>query len=116
TKPPVAVSPELRVNEFIEQVLEKNRYTSFPVARDGRLHGMLSLKELQKVPQESWAQTTIREVMQPVDESLFVTARASIEHALKKLKTNSLGHLAVVNDEGILVGFFSDQELMRANR
>lgn len=116
TKAPIAVSPELRVSEFIEQVLEKNRYTSFPVARDGRLYGLLSLEKLQKVPQASWENTMIREVMHPVDDSLFVTARASIDHALKKLNTNSLGHLAVVNDEGYLVGFFSDKELMRATR
>lgn len=112
--PPVTVSPDLRVSEFVEQVLEKYRYTSFPVARDGRLHGMLSLERLRQLPPEEWSHTTIGEVMYPVDDSLFITARASLEHAANKLKASPLRRLAVLDSDGFIIGFLSDGDLKRA--
>src|SRR6185436_9627753 len=65
--PPVSVLPDLKVSEFIDRVLAKHRQTSFPVARDGRLHGMLLLQRLREVPQEKWEQVIVRDVMEPID-------------------------------------------------
>ena len=114
TAPAVSVPPELRITEFVDQILTTHRHTSFPVAHDGRLHGLLSLEKLRAVPQAEWERLTIREVMQPIDDSLFVTARASIDYATRKLKANQLGHLAVVDGEGLLVGYLSLGDLERA--
>src|SRR5215813_11550623 len=74
--PAVSVSPELSVAEFIDQILAAHRHTHFPVARDGRLHGVLSLERLRKEPREKWERLTVGEVMKPIDESLFITVRA----------------------------------------
>jgi Zn-dependent protease/CBS domain-containing protein len=111
--PPVTVAPDLRVSEFIERVLDKHRQTGFPVARDGRLYGVLSLEKLKELPREAWASTTVAEVMLPVDDSLFVTARASVEHAAVKLRASRLSHLAVIDGDGLLVGHLSAAELNR---
>jgi Zn-dependent protease len=114
TAPPVAVSPDLSVREFISQVLDRHRLTSFPVARDGRLHGLLSLERLREVPEAEWERVTIREVMQPVDDSLFVNARTSVAHAATKLRDNPFRHLAVIDSDGLLVGYLSARDLERA--
>jgi Zn-dependent protease/CBS domain-containing protein len=112
--PPVTVAPDLSVSEFIERVLDRHRQTGFPVARDGRLYGVLSLEKLKELPREAWARTTVGEVMLPVDDSLFVTARASVEHAAVKLRASRLSHLAVIDGDGLLVGHLSDADLKRA--
>ena len=109
--PPVSVLPDLKISEFIERVLAKHRQTSFPVARDGRLHGMLLLQRLRDLPREEWGQVIVREVMEPIDESHFVTVRASIEHATRKLKSNQIGQLAVIDGEGFLVGSLCETDL-----
>ncbi len=109
--PPVSVLPDLRVSEFIDRILAKHRQTSFPVARDGRLHGMLLLQRLREVPKEEWEQVVVRDVMEPIDESHFVTVRASIEHATRKLKSNQIGQLAVIDSEGLLVGYLCETDL-----
>lgn len=109
--PPVSVAPELRVSEFIDHILSIHRQTYFPVARDGRLHGILSLSRLREVPQEIWEKTTIKDVMEPITDDLFVTIRASIEHAQQKLKINHLGFLAVIDQNGFLVGCLSESDL-----
>ncbi|HWQ36442.1 MAG TPA: site-2 protease family protein [Blastocatellia bacterium] len=113
TSPVITVAPELSISEFVDQVLVRHRHTSFPVVRDGRLHGILSLERLREVPPENWDRLSISEVMQPVDDSLFVTARASIEHAAHKLRLNSTRHLAVLDGDGYLIGYLSAADLGR---
>jgi Zn-dependent protease/CBS domain-containing protein len=112
--PAVSVAPELSVVEFIDRILATHRHTYFPVARDGRLHGILSLDRLREEPREKWERLTIGEVMTPIDESLFITVRASVEHARHKLKMNSLGFLAVIDQDGLLIGHLNARDLEKA--
>jgi Zn-dependent protease/CBS domain-containing protein len=112
--PAVSVPPELSVAEFIDQILAAHRHTHFPVARDGRLHGVLSLDRLREEPQEKWERLTIGEVMNPIDESLFITVRASVEHARHKLNMNNLGFLAVIDQDGLLIGHLNAKDLEKA--
>ncbi len=112
--PAVSVEPELSISEFVDGILSKNRLTKFPVAREGRLHGVLSLERLRELPQEAWTRTTIREVMEPINEDLFIPMRASIEHAQRKLNINRQGFLAVIDQEGFLVGSVNTADIERA--
>ena len=114
-QPPICVLPTMRVNDFIDRILAKHRQTHFPVAHEGRLHGLLVLEDLRALPESEWSTTVVREVMQPVDDSLFVPVKASIEHAAKKLHASRLKYLAVIDNEGILVGSLSAAELERVS-
>ncbi|MGH9798771.1 MAG: site-2 protease family protein [Blastocatellia bacterium] len=109
--PAVSITPELRVSEFIDRVLPKNRLTIFAVANEGRLHGILSLAKLRELPRERWEQTIIRDVMLPISDELFIPIRASIEHAQRKLKINRIGFLAVIDQDGFLVGYLNGNDL-----
>ena len=111
SSPAIIVAPNLRITEFVDQVLAQHRHTSFPVARDGRLHGIVSLERMRTVPEENWEQISISEVMQPVDDSLFVSVRSSIEHATHKLRLNPVRHLAVLDSDGFVVGYLSATDL-----
>ncbi len=55
----------------------------------------------------------MRDVMQPVDDSLFVSMKASIEHATKKLHATPQQYLAVLDSDGFVVGSLSAAELER---
>ncbi|MGH9751458.1 MAG: M50 family metallopeptidase, partial [Blastocatellia bacterium] len=112
--PVVSVTPELSVAEFIDRILANHHHTHFPVARDGRLHGILSLSRLREEPREKWERLTIGEVMKPIDESLFITVRASIEHARRKLNMNNLVFLAVIDLDGLLLGNLNAKDLEKA--
>lgn len=109
--PVVHITPELRVSEFVDRVLPKNRLTTFAVAQEGRLHGILSLAKLRDLPRDHWEQTIIRDVMLPINDELFITIRASVEHAKRKLQANEIGFLAVIDQEGFLVGYLNSGDL-----
>ncbi len=112
--PAVSILPELQINEFIDGVLSSHRLTNFAVAREGRLHGVLSLARLRELPQDRWEQSRVSDVMEPISDDLFIPVRASLEHAERKLKKNALGFLAVIDQDGLLIGQLTDADMKRA--
>jgi CBS domain-containing protein len=101
---PVTVEPESTVGHFVDHVLTLHRQEAFAVAHGGRLHGILTLKDLKALPRERWHQTHVSEVMRPVSEELFVGPSAPLARAEHLLNENGAGALAVVDDAGQLVG------------
>jgi Zn-dependent protease/CBS domain-containing protein len=101
---PVAVEPDSTVGQFVDHVLALHRQEAFAVARDRRLHGILTLGDLKALPRERWHQTRVREVMRPVADELFVAPSTPLERAERLLNENGAGALAVVDDAGQLVG------------
>lgn len=113
-RPPVSVSPAMSVDDVISTTLPAHRQAHFVVAHEGRLHGMLSLADLRELPRERWTTTTVGSRMQPVDDSLFVTVSTPLADALRQLRENGLGHAAVIDADGLVVGNLDLAELRGA--
>jgi len=111
--PPVSLEPDLSINRFVNEFLPLHRFASFPVARDRRLLGILSLEDLKKIPRERWRSMHVREVMRTVNSSQFVPENATIESATELLHHNGIGAVAVVGRNGELVGFFRQGKLRK---
>jgi len=109
----VMVAPEIRIQDFVDKVLRNNRFTSFPVAVEGRLHGLIVLDELKRVPREEWPLLTAGEVMKPVDDSMFLKATASVAEAKSLLSRNGIGRAAVLDGRGRVVGYISKSDVER---
>src|SRR6184192_4640373 len=60
--PPIAIEPDLPISRFVDEVLPLHRQTSFPVAHDRRLLGILSLEDLKKIPRDQWRKRRARDV------------------------------------------------------
>jgi Zn-dependent protease/predicted transcriptional regulator len=103
----VQIPPNMKVTDFINKVLQNNHHTSFPVVQERRLHGMLFLEELKQVPREDWARLEAREVMRPVDDSMFINASTPIPQAQSILSNNRLGRAVVLDSNGLIVGYIS---------
>jgi Zn-dependent protease/CBS domain-containing protein len=102
---PVALEPETLVSHFVDTVLPVHRRAAVLVARDNRLHGILTLEDLKRLPRERWARTPVRDVMRVVADNLFVDSRLPLADAEEIMRTNGVGALGVVNRAGELVGF-----------
>ena len=113
TREVVVVRPDIKVQEFVDGVLRNNHFTSFPVGANRRLHGMLLLQELKQVPREKWSDLTAAQVMRPVDDSMFVAARAPVAEAKARLAGNGLGRAVVLDSNGLIVGYVSLRDLDR---
>ena len=107
----VQIPPGMKVNDFISKVLKNNHHTSFPVVQERRLHGLLLLDELKQVPREDWSRLEAREVMRPVDASMFINANTPIVQAQSILSSNGLGRAIVLDSGGLIVGYVSLRDI-----
>lgn len=102
---PFTLKPETSVSQFVDQILPLHQQTAFLVAENKRMHGLLALEDLKKLPRDAWHKTAVREVMRPVTEDLFVDAATKMTHARELMRENGTGALAVLDANGLLVGF-----------
>ena len=66
---------------------------------------------MRGLPETEWDKKTVHEVMLPVDDSFFIPAKASLEFATSKIQATPLHHLAVIDNDGIIVGYLSPKDL-----
>jgi CBS-domain-containing membrane protein len=100
----ILIAPEMKVADFIQTVLTNNRDTSFAVAKDKRLHGLLMLEDLKSVPPDDWPHLEARDCMRPVDTSMFLSASTKVMQAQAILRNTLTGRAVVLDDGGLIVG------------
>jgi Zn-dependent protease len=110
---PFSVEPDTLVSYLVDSVLPLHRQRAFAVARGRRLHGILTLEDLKRLPRERWHATRVSEVMRPVAPEFFVEPHASLRDADALMKRNGAGALAVIDDRGELVGFLQCGQIKR---
>lgn len=113
---PVSVEPDTLVSHFIDNFLPLHRQEVVAVARARRLHGLLTLHDLKRLPRERWHQTRVSEVMRPVAPDLFVDAATPLKSAERLLNANGAGALAVIDGAGELVGLILRGRIKRRTR
>jgi Zn-dependent protease len=102
---PVAVTPETDLLHVVDHVLPIHRQAVFPVARDRQFYGMLLLADMKLIPRESWRTTPVQQVMRPVTREQFIDTSASLGDARMIMRNNGIGAVAVIDNDGKLVGF-----------
>ncbi len=102
---PISVAPDSIVSEFIDHFLPLHRQTTFLVAKNKQLYGMLTLEDLKKLPRDKWRTTKIREVMRPITTDYFVETDLPLSSARELMRENGIGALGVIDEKGNLVGF-----------
>jgi Zn-dependent protease len=111
--PSIALDPAMTITKLIDDVLPLHRQTSFPVAVNGRAHGILALEDLKSLPREKWHTTQVKNVMRTINPQLFVDASVTLESAKELMKDNGTGSLAVVNTQGELIGFLQSGKITK---
>ncbi len=109
----IALDPAMTITKLIDDVLPLHRQTSFPVAVNGRAHGILALEDLKSLPREKWHTTQVKNVMRTINPQLFVDASVTLESAKELMKDNETGSLVVVNKRGELIGFLQSGKITK---
>ncbi len=111
--PAVMIEPDLPVTRFVDEILSLHQYSSFPVGQAKSLLGILTLADLKKVPRQQWRDRRIRDVMRPVNSSMFVKASSGMDTANELIQSNGVGALAVIEESGEVVGFLRKGRVRR---
>jgi PDZ domain-containing protein len=112
TRNPVTVPPEMSIEEFIETIVRRHGHSTYPVVRDGRLHGMISLRVAGAIPYEERSTQTVQQVMVPADEVPVLGPRQQVLDVLDALRSGT--GRAVVVDFGQVVGLVSISDIAKA--
>lgn len=110
----VTVSPNETLVEIMKKI-ESTGHLGYPVVENGKLIGIITFEDVEKVPFEERAKVKVKDVM---PKRLIVTyPDETLEDVLRKLIENNIGRLPVVdrNDKTKLLGIITRSDVMKAH-
>ena len=112
TRDPVALSPELTVEEAVEAYFFRLHHRLFPVVENGELVGCLSADDVHAVPREEWGGRRVGDVMRPCGADQLVDPEQDASDVLSGMAApDGRTRLMVVDRAGRLVGVVSLKDL-----
>jgi CBS domain-containing protein len=106
----VALSPDLTLDEAVNQYFLPYGYGGFPVVQDDRLMGVVTVRDVQTVQHSLWAFRRVADIMQASGDDLVVSPDVSAMRALEQMMALGAERLAVVQD-GRLLGLVTRASL-----
>ena len=110
---PVTVTPDLTLGRFMDDVVWRRRYTTYPVVEDGRAVGLLPFRSVAEVPRSEWDARTVRDCMLGLDRVPILRPDDEAIEALEAVGSSPVNR-GLVLDGDRLVGLLSITDLARA--
>jgi Zn-dependent protease len=99
----VTMPPQVSLQTAVDDYFVAYGYGGFPVVDDGRVLGVITVEDVQTVPQGLWSWRTVEDVMRPASTDLFIAPDASMMQALEGMVRTGYDRLVVI-DAGRPVG------------
>jgi len=109
----ITLSPEMPV-PALETLFEEYHHTGYPVVEDGKLIGIVTISDVQKIPPEKRDKLKIRDI---ASRKLVVTyPDETVHQALDKMYVKDVGRLPVVDrrDPTKILGIISKHDILKA--
>lgn len=94
----VSAKGEWTLREFASHIGAHHAHAAYPVYEEGRLAGVVSMGSLGKVPNEKWAETRVKNIMDP--RIRRVAPNCDLQEALRLLIAQREQHMLLVTSEG----------------
>ena len=114
TRDPETVAPDLTVQEFIDSRLFTAAHSTFPLVRDNRPEGLLTLRRVKALPAAERPRTLLREIACPMGEVPVASPDEPLAGLVARLGGGTDGRALVLDPEGRLVGIVSPVDVTRA--
>jgi Zn-dependent protease/CBS domain-containing protein len=108
---PAVVSPDLNVEELIEDYIYKYHYKMYPVVEGEKLLGCVELKRVKNIPKEERSFKKVRDITEKCSESNTISPHENADKVLSLMQQNNRSRLMVVDGDE-LVGVISIKDLM----
>lgn len=110
TPGPETVPDDLSIEALVHDHLLRHPWSSYPVLRDGRLVGLITLSGVRGIPSESWAARTVADGMIPLAAVPTVSPELPMLEVLERIIPSPIGR-ALVTSDGELLGIISIRDL-----
>jgi len=91
----VVLEAGMTLDEAVDNYFLRFGYGGFPVVHNGRLVGMLTLKELKTIPRSQWGTLTVGEVMVPHSLQAEIHPDEPITAAMERMFHDDRSRLVV---------------------
>lgn len=108
----VTVSPSISLEEALNHYFLRYGYGGFPVVDDGNYLGILSLKELKKIPRNDFGKTRVSDVYLPHSRRWEILRDDTVISALEAMIREDVGRL-VVMERGAVSGLITRNGIAR---
>ena len=112
TRSVVCVPPNLSISQLLSEYFLRYGYHGFPVAQNGKVSGVISLQDVQHIPEDQRSATTVEQTMQPLSDRTTIAPQVPLTNALSKMAHEGSGRLLVMQD-ATLQGMITKTGLLR---
>ena len=107
------ISPNLSLEELVNHYFLRFRFGRFPIVEGRSLLGIVTLHDVKEIPRDEWPLKTAGQIIEPIDESMFINPNDEAVVALRIMAENDIGHLLVVDGEKDLVGIVTRADIVQ---
>lgn len=107
----VSIPPDCTVAEAVDQYFVPHGYGGFPVVAEGHVQGLVTVADVQAVPQSLWTWKSVRQVMREARPSLLIEPNAPVLEAMQRMVQAGWDRLIVV-EEGQVVGLVTHSVIL----
>lgn len=101
----------LSINQLVEESVLTSGKRCFFVTSEGQLQGMLTLRDIAKIPEQKWRFTTTEQAMVPLSRLEWVGPDDELLKALRLMDSKNVAQVPVLF-EGELVGMLSREQIV----
>jgi CBS domain-containing protein len=105
-----SIPGEITLEQLVVSRLGDNSQGTFLVTDQERPPGILTLREITKVPRHLWSRTRAREVMKPWERSAQISPDTPVISALEKMDRDNLRVMPVVDGLQVM-GILSREQI-----
>ncbi|UPT77695.1 site-2 protease family protein [Sulfurovum sp. XGS-02] len=108
---PVSVPFDITLQTFVERYLYRYHYKMFPVVKEGKIFGVITVQMLKLHTHEEWKHLLVGEVMEAQNPSNSIDANTPIDDALNRMNESGYTRLLVVEHHKV-VGIITLKDLL----
>lgn len=106
------VDDRMSLADLVHEHVFRTGRRCFPVARNGRLQGLVTLHHIKAVPQERWSDTAVGDAMTPAAKVRVADPGTPVLDVLRIMEGEDVNQVPVVSGGG-LVGMLTRDQVLR---
>ncbi|HLX38780.1 MAG TPA: CBS domain-containing protein, partial [Candidatus Binataceae bacterium] len=96
---PVTIDADASVSDAVDRYFLHHGHAGYPVVKDGRAMGVLSLSRVRECPPEARATRRVHDIMVPVSANVTIAPNATISDAMHQMAEADSGRLLVLDGD-----------------
>jgi CBS domain-containing protein len=96
------VSSDITLERLVNENILASGRRCFPVVSEGRVEGMITLRDIQKVPRHEWNHKLVWDAMTPLNKLKAIKPDEDLNTVLNTLSQNDINQLPVVEGNTVV--------------